>query len=285
MPPSSMSTLVSMVRLLVMALPASPVLPDNAELSMLILSCTSEPPWLSCGVILRMVPTSWRCTVVKGFTSPWPLPVLVYWPVMNGTSWATLICASWLSMVTADGVEIRLVFESPCSARIIAAKFTPVAAMRPMPKVVPVPSAAGALEGLSTACASCARLTPPTGDWNVPRGMLLLSSDHTAQFTPSSASLVTCTSTMMASTSTCARRMSSFSITDNSDFITLAGAVITRALVSGSAQMVVDRSALAATPPPPGWAPPAGAPPVMATVALICSLSLVAIFSASAYCR
>ena len=115
--------------------------------------------------------------------------------------------------------------------------------------------------------------------------MLLLSSDHTAQFTPSSASLVTCTSTMMASTSTCARRMSSFSITDNSDFITLAGAVITRALVSGSAQMVVDRSALAATPPPPGWAPPAGAPPVMATVALICSLSLVAIFSASAYCR
>ena len=91
-----------------------------------------------------MVPTSWRCTVVNGFTLPSvPLPVLENWPVMKGTSCATLSCASWLSMVTAEGVEIRLVFESPCSARIMAAKFTPVAAMRPMPKVVPVPSSAG----------------------------------------------------------------------------------------------------------------------------------------------
>ena len=114
-----------------------------------------------------------------------------------------------------------------------------------------------------------------------------LSSDHTAQFTPSSAFFCTCTSTMMASTSTCPRRMSSLSTTAIRERMTLAGAVITSALVSGSAQMVVERSALAATPPPPPPAHrrPAGAPPVIATVALICSLSLVAIFSASAYCR
>ena len=70
-----------------------------------------------------------------------------------------------------------------------------------------------------------------------------------------------------------------------SERMIFAGAVITSALVSGSAQIVVDLSALAATPPPPAAPPAAGGPPVMATVALICSLSLVAIFSASAYCR
>ena len=43
--------------------------------------------------------------------------------------------------------------------------------------------------------------------------------------------------------------------------MTLAGAVITSALVSGSAQMVVDRSALAATPPPPPARPPAAGAP------------------------
>ena len=71
------------------------------------------------------------------------LPVLVNWPVMNGTSCATLISASWLSIVTVEGVAITLVFDRRCSARIIAAKFTPVAAIRPMPNVVPVGSRAG----------------------------------------------------------------------------------------------------------------------------------------------
>ena len=99
-------------------------------------------------------------------------------------------------------------------------------------------------------------------------------SDHTAQLTPSSAFLFTVTSTMIASTSTCARRMSSLSMTAISERMIFGGAVMTSALVSGSAQIVVERSALAATPPPPRRPRPARRA-VMATVALICSLSLV----------
>ena len=178
---------------------------------------------------------------------------------MNGTSCATFSCASWLSMVTADGVAIRLVFESPCSARIIAAKFTPVAAMRPIPKVVPcrAPARPARHDGLSTACRELREVDarrPATG--TCPPECACRRSRTTR---PSSRrarrSCSTCTSTMMASTSTCARRMSSLSTTALSERMTLAGAVITSALVSGSAQMVVERSALAPTPPPPA-APP-----------------------------
>jgi hypothetical protein len=120
---------------------------------------------LTCGVILRIVPTSWRCTVVKGFTLPPAslVPVLVYEPVTKGTSCATFSSASWLSIVTVEGVAMMLVFESPWIARNIAAKFTPVAAMRPMPKVVPVPSNGFPPLGLSIDCAREARFTPPTG--------------------------------------------------------------------------------------------------------------------------
>ena len=65
---------------------------------------------------------------------------------------------------------MMLVFESPWIARNMAAKFTPVVAMRPMPNVVPVPSSGLALDGLSIDWASEARFTPPTGCWNVPSG-------------------------------------------------------------------------------------------------------------------
>ena len=41
-------------------------------------------------------------------------------------------------MVTADGVAMTFVVQSPWIARSMAAKFTPVAAMRPMPNVEPV---------------------------------------------------------------------------------------------------------------------------------------------------
>ena len=60
------------------------------------------------------------------------------------------------------------------------------------------------------------------------------------------------------------------------------GAVMTSALVSGSAQIVVLRSALRRAPSGRRRPRRAGAGRVMATVALICSLSLAAIFSASA---
>jgi hypothetical protein len=68
------------------------------ELSCSIFSVTASPP-LICGVILRIVPTSWRWMVWNGFTCPLLLfRVFVYCPVMNGTSCATLISASWLSV-------------------------------------------------------------------------------------------------------------------------------------------------------------------------------------------
>ena len=48
---------------------------------------TTVLPELICGVTARMVPTCWRCTVLKAVA----LPVLVeYWPVMKGTSCANL---------------------------------------------------------------------------------------------------------------------------------------------------------------------------------------------------
>src|SRR5205807_839852 len=106
-------------------------------------------------------------------TPPVLAAVLVNWPVMNGTSCATLRSASWLSMVTAEGVERTLVLVSPRSARSVAAKFTPVPAMRPMPIVVPCRSALEALAGFWMAAARSTMLVPPTGLTKAPAGTLL----------------------------------------------------------------------------------------------------------------
>ena len=87
-------------------------------------------------------------------------------------------------------------------------------------------------------------------------------------------------STRIASTSTCARRMSSRSTIDMTERMIFGGAVTTSALVFGSAQIVTLLS------PPPlaiGGAPP-GAPPgaAAALIPWICSRSFCEIFSASA---
>ena len=42
--------------------------------------------------------------------------LVVYWPVRNGTSWPTLITASWLSSVMTDGVDRMLFLPSLRSA-------------------------------------------------------------------------------------------------------------------------------------------------------------------------
>ena len=76
MPWSSISTLVLITRLLVIRLLASPVVPESSELSSSILSMIASPS-LICGVIFRMVPTSWRCTVVNGLTVPLLVLVLL----------------------------------------------------------------------------------------------------------------------------------------------------------------------------------------------------------------
>ena len=62
----------------------------------------------------------------------------VYWPVTNGTSWVTLICASWLSSVVTDGVEMMLVLALPDTARSSAAKLVPFLLSLPTATVVPL---------------------------------------------------------------------------------------------------------------------------------------------------
>ena len=271
-PPSSISTRVLMVRLLVMRSTAPALEAAMLELSCSILSIT-ESPSLICGVTLSSVPTSRRWIVWKGASGVPPPLVLVYWPVRNGTSCATLISASSLSIVTMDGVAMMLVVESPRSARTTAAKLTPVSFRRPTPMVVPR-GALVSVVGSFTARARSMMLTPPTGSMKPPTTFPLWEPSST-QLTPRSAALSAETSTMIASTITCARRMSRRSTIDIRAFICLAGAVTTSALVPGSAQMVVPRSA-----PVPALAP--AAPGVVPPVAPICSLSLAAIFSASA---
>ena len=141
-----------------------------------------------------------------------------------------------------------------------------------MPMVVPR-GAAVSVVGSFTARARSTMLTPPTGSMKPPTTLPFWVPSST-QLTPSSAALSAETSTMIASTMTCARRMSSLSTIAISEFMVLAGAVMTSALVSGSAQMVVGPPEAPAAAPA---APAAGAPPAES-----CSLSLAAIFSASA---
>src|SRR5205823_1372319 len=83
---------------------------------------------------------------------------------------AAFSSASWLSMVTAEGVATTLVLVSPRMARTMAAKFTPVPATRPMPMVVPCSSAVEALAGFWMAPARSTMLVPPTGLTKAPAG-------------------------------------------------------------------------------------------------------------------
>ena len=212
--------------------------------------------------------------VWKGFTEPLlpPLPVLVNWPVMNGTSCATLICASWLSSVMMDGVEMILVRASPRRARKMAPKFVPLPFKRPMPTVKPEGTLVMA-EGFCAARMTSPMLVPPMGETKPPAAILSAEPSNT-QFTPRSTFFSPDTSTMMASTSTWARRMSRRSTTDMSERMIFGGAVTTKALVSGSAQMVV--------PPSPRFAPgPLGVAPLADCRPFSCSFSFTAIFSAS----
>ena len=134
------------------------------------------------------------------------------------------------------------------------------------------------LSGSEIAAAMLPMLEPPTFWLNVPIGTVLSESVlPTAQFTPSSAVLCSETSTRIASTSTCRRRMSSLSTTPMIERMIFGGAVTTSALVCLSAQIVVLRSAAACGPP---CAP--GAPGAACVMPVTCSFSLPAICSASA---
>ena len=200
---------------------------------------------------------------------------------MKGTSCATFSSASWLSIVTADGVAITLVSVSPRMARTMAAKLTPVPAMRPMPMVVPCSSVVLALAGFWIAPARSTMLVPPTGLTKAAAGTFV-PLEKAAQLMPSSASLSSSTSAMIASTSTCGRRMSSLSTISMTARMSLGGAVTTRALLAGSAHTIAFFSAWAAAEPPPPAPAPGAPPPAAWAMPVICSLSFGAIFSASA---
>src|ERR1700722_17794398 len=220
------------------------------ELSRSIFSRTASPS-LICGVSLMIVPTSSRWIVWKGVTELFAEPVLVNWPVRNGTSLATFSVASWLSMVTADGVATMLELVSLLIALSIAAKLTPEDATRPTPKIAPVgivAPPANAVVGFATRVARSTIDVPLMGEMNPPAGTAVLPWPKNAQLTPSDADLLRSTSTMMASTSTCARRMSSLSTTDMRLRMIFGVAVITSAFVCGSAQMTVPFSSFAACP-------------------------------------
>ena len=128
-------------------------------------------------------------------------------------------------------------------------------------------------------------LVPPTGLTKLPTGTFALALlSNTAQLTPSSAFLSRLTSAMIASTSTCGRRMSSLSMMLMIERMIFGGAVMISALVGGSAQIVAFFSALRLrTLPPLRAAPPRL--PRLRRCPVICSLSFGAIFSASAKCR
>jgi len=107
-----------------------------------------------------------------------------------------------------------------------------------------------------------------------------LSFDQAAQLTPSSADLSSFTSAMIASTSTCMRRMSILSMIALIWRICFGAAVMTRAFVSGSAQIIVPLSAWAE-----GVLAAPGVPGVACAWPVTCSFSFGASFSASAYRR
>ncbi len=95
------------------------------------ISMITASPSLICGVMVSLVPTSWRLMVWNGLTVPVVPVALEKLPVRNGTSWPTLISASSLSMVTIDGVPRMLVLASPRNARQQGAQLVPVSLKRP----------------------------------------------------------------------------------------------------------------------------------------------------------
>ncbi len=91
-------------------------------------------------------------------------------------------------------------------------------------------------------------LVPAPGKLMTPAGTVEPPWPKSSHCTPRFELLLTSISTMMASTCTCARRISSLSMTAISDFMILGGAVMMSALVATSAQMVTLASTLDAPP-------------------------------------
>ncbi|CUJ27254.1 Uncharacterised protein [Achromobacter xylosoxidans] len=181
-------------------------------------------------------PTSSRWMVWNGLLL---LPPLVtYWPVTNGTVLPTRMLADWLSSVSRFGVDRMLASPVFCIARASTPRLMtllPSTSTVPLttPRLRPLPSASIEV-GPVPVRPLPPRLVPPMK--LVPP--LLMLPAPVIHWMPNSAAACSLTSTIRLSTSTCARRWSSWSITSRRLRYSGSGAAMISELVAGSAWMV-----------------------------------------------
>ena len=249
MPPSSTSTRVEMVRLLVTrsvvdTWAAAAAMPE-ASCSILSRIVSSS---VICGVIFRMLPTSLRSMVWNGLTAPPAPPVLVNWPGQERHFLRDLdlrfLVVERDDRRHRDDVGVAVARERAQDRGEVRAAVLAAAAADVKP-----PGAEVTDDGSWTPRAMSPRQTPAIGVLKSPTRKLS-PEPSTTQLTPRSRDASVETSTSMASMITWARRTSSRSTTDIRERMAFGGAVMTSALVSGSAQIVIDLST------PPGAAAP-----------------------------
>ncbi len=188
-------------------------------------------------------PTSLRSMVVNGFTEPLAAPVLVYWPVTKGTFWPITILASSLSRVSRLGVDSTVgvaVAGAAGRSRSARSRRCTCVPCRCCEAAAGVLSAAGVLppgrpSGWRMLAPDRLELVPTTP---------LLPTRRSATGHRTCAALLALTSTISASTMTCARRPSSRSITARSCRYCGSRRVMMSELVDGSAWI---------WPPVDGW--------------------------------
>ena len=161
------------------------------------------------------MPTFSRSMVWKGFWAPSPpAPVLVYEPVTKGTFWPTVIYASWLSRVSRLGVDRILALVCSSSALRMTA-MDRLSLTWPQPRVVPpvlarAPARLARLISLSlsssgSTASAMLRARASEALILLPKAPLWSANNH---WIPRSWPSITSISTMIASTSTWARRIS-----------------------------------------------------------------------------
>ena len=155
------------------------------------------------------------------------------WPVTNGTFEPTMISASSLSSVNRLGVERILLSASDAMARtknpksISPVPNRPSARDKPDPSELGIPPADAAPAIPNAPSVAPPRLLKPIGT--------SFADPSSKKLMPNSRVLSSVISAITASTSTCARRISSWRITARIFCISSAGAVIIRELVFSSA--------------------------------------------------
>ena len=196
-------------------------------------SCSSSIlmvlPSLICGLTLSVRPTSRLSMVWKGLS----LLVESCCPVTKGTFAPTTISASSLSRVTILGVERILLSASEAIALTRNPKSISPDANLPSASDRPAPSDEGTpVVAIELAMPSAPSVPPPRFEKPIGASLSLPSS---RKLIPNSRVLSSVISAITASTSTCARRISSCLITASMFCISSGGAVMIRALVFGSA--------------------------------------------------